>query len=68
MKPMAEEPLIGEAQVRELVADAVRLARRTTPGNVSDEACVQWTMKDNFIQGRWRSTLFYIGEDATLES
>jgi hypothetical protein len=64
---MAEELLRGEEDVRDLVTKAVRRARRTTPGNFSDEAVVQHVMKDRFIKGRWRSTLFYLDEDATLE-
>jgi len=64
---MAEELLIGEAEVRDLVTEAVHRARTTTPGNVSDEAVVQWTMKDKFVNGRWRSSHFQV-EDATLES
>ena len=50
--------VMDEPEVRELVTQAVHTARTTTPGNVSDEAVVQWTMDDKFIDGRWRSTYF----------
>jgi hypothetical protein len=56
---------MNEAQVRELVAEAVSLARRTTQGNVCDDACVQWTMKDKFVDGRWRSSHFMHPEPGT---
>jgi hypothetical protein len=49
---------LDEDKVRELVEEAVQTARNTTPGNVCDEAVVQWTMDDKFIDGRWRSTYF----------
>lgn len=49
---------MDEDQVRELVEQAVRVARNTTPGNVSNEAVVQRTMNDKFIDGRWRSLYF----------
>jgi len=53
----SNSPFFEEEALRTLVTDAVRLARRTTPGNVCDEACVQRIMKDRFIGGVWRSTL-----------
>jgi hypothetical protein len=49
---------LDEDKVRELVEEAVRRARNTTPGNMSDEAVVQWTMDDKYIDGRWRSAYF----------
>lgn len=49
---------MNEQEVRELVASAVNLARRTSSDNVCDEAVVQWTMKDRFFDGRWRSRHF----------
>lgn len=49
---------LDENRVRELVEQAVRTARNTTPGNVSDEAVVQWTMNDKYIDGQWRSVHF----------
>jgi len=51
------EPSFSENEVRDLVAEAIRLARRTQPSNMSDEACIQRTMKDRFIEGYWRSTI-----------
>lgn len=56
---------LDEDKVRELVEEAVRIARTTTPSNVSDEAVVQWTMDDKFIDGRWRSTYFLEQETTT---
>jgi hypothetical protein len=50
---------MNEDRVRELIEDAVDLARnKSSPGNVSDEAVVQWIMEDRFIDGRWRSLHF----------
>jgi hypothetical protein len=49
---------MDEDKVRELVEEAVQNARNTTPGNVCDEAVVQWTMDDKYIDGRWRSSYF----------
>jgi len=51
------ELLFPEAAVRELVVSAIELARNTTPGNVCDAACVQWTMEDRFDERGWHSTL-----------
>lgn len=55
---------LDEEKVRELVEEAVRIARTTTPSNVSDEAVLQWTMDDKFIDGRWRST-YFLEQEAT---
>jgi len=50
---------LNEAEVRAIVEDAVLIARSTTPGNVCDEAVVQWAMKDKYIEGDgWRSLYF----------
>jgi hypothetical protein len=51
------DPTFSDEDIRGLVEEAVRTARDTTPGNVSDAAVVQWTMEDRYIEGRWRSTL-----------
>jgi hypothetical protein len=55
--PSPKDPVFSEDEVRDLVTKAVNLARRTTPGNMSDEACIQRTMEDRYIEGRWRSIL-----------
>ena len=47
-----------EDELRELIEDAVRFARNTTPGNVSNEAVIQRAMKERFVDGNWRSMLF----------
>lgn len=49
---------LDEEKVRELVEEAVHTARTTSPGNVSDEAVVQWTLDEKFVDGRWRSSYF----------
>lgn len=50
---------VDEGKVRELVEEAVDLARnKSTAGNVCDEAVVRWVMDDKFIDGRWRSSYF----------
>lgn len=64
---MIKSPIyVDEKKTRELVEKAVRIARNTTPGNVCDEAVVQWTMDDKFIDGEWRSTHF-IPSDIDLD-
>ena len=54
---------MNEEEVRYLVKKAIHTARTTTPGNVSDAAVAQWTMEDQFVDGRWRSK--YFGDEAT---
>jgi len=54
---LTAELIFSEDAARETIAFAVRLARRTTPGNVCDEACVQWTMEDVHGEDGWHSTL-----------
>ncbi len=48
---MPSEP--EEERIREIVAEAVRLARATTPGNMCDEAVVQHVLHEEFVDGRW---------------
>jgi len=47
-----------EDELRELISDTVKHARRTTPGNMSDNAIIQHAMEEEFVDGRWRSKLF----------
>jgi histone H3/H4 len=49
---------MNEDEVAQLVEDAVDLARHTSPGNMSDEAVIQRIMKEEYVDGRWRSSLF----------
>ena len=51
------ELTFSEDAARLVIASAVSLARRTTPGNVCDEACVQWTMRDEHSEDGWHSAL-----------
>jgi hypothetical protein len=55
---MKIQRLFDEDELRELVEKTVRHARRTTPGNMCDEAIVQHAMQERFVDGRWRSMLF----------
>jgi hypothetical protein len=49
---------MNEGDVAQLVEDAVDLARRTSPDNMCDDAVTQRIMKEEFVDGRWRSGLF----------
>lgn len=50
--------LLDEDRVRQIVEEAIRIARTTTPENVSDAAVVQRALDERFIDGHWRSTYF----------
>lgn len=55
--------MLNETEVRVLVAEAVHMARTTTPGNVCNEAVVQQVMKDEYKgKGGWRSRWFETDE------
>ena len=47
-----------EDELRELIWDAVYFARATSPNNISEAAVVQRAMKEEFVDGQWRSKLF----------
>jgi hypothetical protein len=55
-----------EDELRELIREAVSLARRTSVDNMCDDAIVQRVMKEEFIDGRWRSKLFIEQYETTM--
>ena len=55
-----------EDELRELIREAVSLARRTSADNMCDDAIVQRVMKEEFIDGRWRSKLFIEQYETTM--